>query len=133
MNNKGMKVKVTRTGRIMRMLDLFEVIDLADKEWEKPFEQGKFKYGKGVVVFQDKECNCITWVVHNGMPLPQIIQDIEPKAFDKTFRALERSFKETGLYVIKSKYRVYVDVPEDIKREIKGQMHTKGYEVTGLR
>ncbi|WP_195245623.1 hypothetical protein, partial [Clostridium celatum] len=107
--SKDVQLKVTKYGRIMRMLDMFEVIDLAEKEWEKPYQRGEFEYGKCVVVFADRECSCITYVPHHIMPMPYHIKDLEPNQFDKAYRTLERIFKEQGMTVIKSKKRVYVD------------------------
>lgn len=133
MSDKKMQIKVTRNGRILQMLNMFQVIEMAEQEWTKPYENGEFEFGKCVVVFKDKECDCITYVLHNLMPMPYLIKDIDPKQFDKTYRTLEKTFNEQGLTIIKSKKRVYVDAPEDVKVEVIKQMQSNGYNIRGLK
>lgn len=127
--SKNLKIKITKTGRIMRMLDMFEVIELAEKEWEEPYKKGEFEFGKCVIVFKDNECNCITYVIQSLMPMPYHIKDIDPKDFERTYRKLENALKEQGLTIIKSKKRVFEDAPEDIKEEIKNQIKSRGFNI----
>ena len=101
MNN--VNVKVTRDGEILRLKTMFEVIDMAEEAWKDK----DFSYGKAVVVFRDKKCNTITYVHHNIMPMPDTIKDIEPKQFDKVYKQIVGTLKNTFDLVIPSKGSIY--------------------------
>lgn len=134
MDNKQQNIKVTRNGRILRMKDMFEVISDAEKIWEKPYRQGDFEYGKGFVLFADRECGTITYVIHNLMPVPMHIRDIAPQDFNKVYGRIRREFANQGFFEMKAKCGVYVDdVSNEIKQEIIQQMKMYGYKTQGVR
>lgn len=84
-------------------------------------------------MFKDKECNCITYVIQNLMPLPYCIKDIESSKYDKTYRILKQTFIEDCLTIIESKDRLYVDALEDVNEEVIRQMGIYGYNIIGLK
>lgn len=109
-------IKITKNGEVMRRLNIFEIMDKADIILEN--KNVKRIYGKYVVLFLDKKCNCITYMVNSMMPIPCAIEDIEENKFDDTLKKVKEVLKEQGYNIIQSKTGVFEEVDQELKNKI---------------
>ena len=87
-------IKITKNGEVMRRLNLLDILDKADIILEN--KNVKRIYGKYAVLFLDKDCGCITYLLNNIEQLTYIVEDIKEEDFDKVIIDLEKFLNEKG-------------------------------------
>lgn len=109
-------IKVTKNLEVMRRLTMFEVIEKAQNILKEKNIEGP--YGKYVVLFLDKNCGQITYVINNLMPMPYTVKDIEEEEFKDVVNKTKKILREQGLTIIQSKTGVFEKVDEDLRKKV---------------
>ena len=123
------RMRVTETGRVLEQLTMFEIIEEAEKYWKPAYEEGKFEFGKAVVLFPCIEFNEVSYVMANFMPQPMLIKF--NKGWKKAYKEFKEFIEEQGLYVIETNdnghRKVSPEVEKEVMQEVKKRMKMNSF------
>ena len=115
--------RVTPGGEVREQLTMFEIIEEAEKYWKPLYEQGKFEFGKAVVLFPCIEFNEVSYVCANMMPQPMVVKF--SKGWNKAYREFKKTMESEGFYVIEADDTGHRKIDKELEKEIMKEVNKK--------